>query len=166
MQRFARGSAGTGALVNHCPPKTSPSPTPEKMPENPSPSADSSDDATLAAEVLGDLQRQMNRLQREIRLAIQSQLSQMAGRTLGSLQANRELVRSIQEMLDAHGLRVRCSQCGNPAILRVSPRSGAAHGVFVFDHTIEGRRTFHGGRNVLPEIHLVAKPTRKKRAAG
>ena len=136
------------------------------MLENPSPPTDPPDDAAIAEQVLGDLKRQMNRLQREIRLAIQSQLSQMAGRSLGSLEANRELARSIQEMLDAHGLRVRCTHCGHPAILRVSPRAGAAHGVFVFDHTIDGRRTFHGGRNVLPEIQLVAKPPRKKRAAG
>ncbi|MCD0460851.1 hypothetical protein [Roseiconus lacunae] len=115
--------------------------------------------------ILGDLKRQMNRLQREIRLTIQAQLGQMAGRSLGSIEANRELVRSIQEMLDAHGLRVRCTQCGQPAILRVSPRSGASAGVFVFDHTVGGRRTFHGGRVVMPEIRLVAKPPRKSRSA-
>lgn len=148
---------------NHCPPTRFPAPALEKMPENPSPKTDPADDAALAAQVLGDLQRQMHRLQREIRLAIQNQLSQMTGRSLGSLEANRELARSIQEMLDAHGLRVRCCQCGHPAILRVSPRSGAAHGVFVFDHTIDGHRTFHGGRNCIPEIRLVAKPVRQTR---
>lgn len=111
--------------------------------------------------LLAELQRQMNRLQREIRITIQLQLGQMTGRSLGSIQANRELARSIHEMLDAHGLRVRCPHCGNAAILRVSPRSGAAHGVFVFDHTIDGKRTFHGGRITVPEILLVAKPPRK-----
>ncbi|QEF96315.1 hypothetical protein Mal15_03420 [Stieleria maiorica] len=116
-----------------------------------------------AAALLAELKREMNRLQREIRLAIQAQLGRMAGQSLGSIEANRELARSIQEMLDAHGLRVRCTHCGNPAILRVSPRSGAAAGVFVFDHTIDGRRTFHGGRIQMPEIRLVAKPARKPR---
>ncbi len=120
-------------------------------------------EATLASAMLADLKREMNRLQREIRLAIQAQLAQMSGRTLGSIDANRELARSIQEMLDAHGLRVRCTHCGHPAILRVSPRAGAAAGVFVFDHTIDGRRTFHGGRVLMPEIRLVAKPARKPR---
>ena len=128
-----------------------------------SPETGSSTDAALAATMLGDLKREMNRLQREIRLAIQAQLGQMSGRSLDSIEANRELTRSIQEMLDAHGLRVRCNQCGHPAILRVSPRSGAASGVFVFDHTIEGRRTFHGGRVSMPEIRLVSKPARKPR---
>ena len=116
--------------------------------------------------MLGDLQRRMNRLQREIRLAIQAQLSQMAGKSLGTLEANRELARSIHEMLDAHGLRVRCSQCGSPAILRVSPRAGATAGVFVFDHTVNGKRTFHGGRIHVPEIQVVAKPARKPRSMG
>nr|WP_236649844.1 hypothetical protein [Rhodopirellula sp. SM50] len=120
-------------------------------------------EAAVASAMLADLKREMNRLQREIRLAIQAQLAQMSGRTLGSLEANRELARSIQEMLDAHGLRVRCTHCGHPAILRVSPRAGAAAGVFVFDHTIDGRRTFHGGRVLIPEIRLVAKPARKPR---
>ncbi|MEM6473787.1 MAG: hypothetical protein AAF802_29785 [Planctomycetota bacterium] len=119
--------------------------------------------AADAARMLGSLRREMNRLQREIRLAIQAQLSQMTGLSMGTLEANRELVNSIHEMLDAHGLRVRCTQCGHPAILRVSPRAGAPAGVFVFDHTIDGRRTFHGGRTTLPELHLVAKPRRKPR---
>jgi len=123
----------------------------------------SSDNAQAAADLLAGLQREMSRLQREIRLTIQAQLAQMTGRSLGSLKANRELAQSIHEMLDSHGLRVRCCQCGHPAILRVSPRAGAADGVFVFDHTIDGRRTFHGGRTVVPEIRLVAKPPRKGR---
>ncbi|MCC9604163.1 hypothetical protein LOC67_26720 [Stieleria sp. JC731] len=105
----------------------------------------------------------MNRLQREIRLTIQAQLGQMAGRTLGTIEANRELVAAIHEMLDSHGLRVRCTQCGQPSILRVSPRTGASAGVFVFDHSVDGRRTFHGGRVVMPEIRLMAKPPRKPR---
>ncbi|KAA5541041.1 hypothetical protein FYK55_19285 [Roseiconus nitratireducens] len=142
------------------------------MTESSSETSPGETDAALAADLLGDLQRQMSRLQREIRLAIQAQLGQMTGRSLGSLEANRALAQSIHEMLDSHGLRVRCCQCGHPAILRVSPRAGATDGVFVFDHTIDGRRTFHGGRTVIPEIHVVAKPARKprrsaeKRAAG
>lgn len=118
-------------------------------------------DPDSADAMLGELKREMNRLQREIRLAIQAQLGRMSGRSLGSLEANRNLARSIQEMLDTHGLRVRCNQCGHPAILRVSPRAGASAGVFVFDHTIDGRRTFHGGRISMPEIRLVSKPARK-----
>ena len=142
----------------------------ENLPSQPK--TDASEDAAQAARMLARLQREMNRLQREIRLTIQAQLSQMAGKSLGSLEANRELAQSIHQMLDAHGLRVRCPQCGTAAILRVSPRPGSPTGVFVFDHTIDGKRTFHGGRAVMPEIQLVAKPSRKprtkseKRAAG
>jgi hypothetical protein len=113
---------------------------------------------------LGKLRQTLNRLQREIRLAIQEQLAEFSGQSLGSIEANRQLARSIQDTLDSHGLRVRCSHCGQPAILRVSPRAGADAGVFVFDHTVDGRRTFHGGRTVLPEIRLVSKPPRKPRS--
>jgi hypothetical protein len=73
------------------------------------------------------------------------------------------LVESIHELLESHALRVRCIECGHPAILRVSPRDGSSSGVFVFDHTIDGKRTFHGGKGIVPVIRLVAKPPRKKR---
>jgi hypothetical protein len=117
-----------------------------------------------AKAAMAQLDQELNRLQRAIRLAIQAQLAKLAGRSLGSLEQNRTLAESIHRLLDSHGLRVRCGECGHPAILRVSPRGGAAHGVFVFDHTIDGRRTFHGGRSAVPLIRLVAKPPRKKKA--
>lgn len=122
-----------------------------------------------AKAAMAELDQELNRLQRAIRLAIQAQLAQMEGRSMGDLEQNRRLVESIHHLLDNHGLRVRCSECGHPAILRVSPRGQSSNGVFVFDHTIEGRRTFHGGRSAVPQIRLVAKPPRKKaagRAAG
>ena len=110
-----------------------------------------------------ELDLELNRLQRAIRLAIQDQLSKMVGRSLGDLQQNRERAESIHRLLDGHGLRIRCLECGHPAILRVSPRGANSTGVFVFDHTIDGRRTFHGGRGSVPVIRLVAKPPRKAR---
>jgi len=119
----------------------------------------SADDARVT---LGELQMELNRLQRTVRLAIQTQLAKMTGKSLASLKENRELAASIHQLLDSHGLRAQCSECGHPAILRVSPRGGLANGVFVFDHTIEGRRTFHGGKTVMPELRLVAKPARRK----
>lgn len=115
---------------------------------------------------LAEMQQQLARLQRSIRLTIQAQLSQYAGRSMDSLDGNRELVDSIHQLLESHGLRVACSECGHPAILRVSPRAGLTNGVFVFDHSIDGRRTFHGGRPAMPEIRLVAKPARKRKKAG
>lgn len=109
-----------------------------------------------------DLDQELNRLQRAIRLAIQNQLAKLTGQSLGSLRENQNLADSIHRLLDSHGLRVQCVECGHPAILRVSPRSGTASGAFVFDHSIDGRRTFHGGKGTVPEIRLVAKPPRKK----
>ncbi|MCP4891879.1 MAG: hypothetical protein P1U77_20310 [Rubripirellula sp.] len=117
---------------------------------------------------LEELQQELNRLQRKVRITIQTQLASITGRSLGGLAENRELIASIQEVLEGHGLRIQCAECGHPAILRVSPRPGSSTGVFVFDHTLDGRRTFHGGGSVVPAIKLVAKPPRKKRrrAAG
>ena len=116
-----------------------------------------------AEAALAELDQELNRLQRAIRLAIQAKLAKLEGRSLGNLEQNRKLADSIHRLLESHGLRVKCSECGHPAILRVSPRRGAASGVFVFDHTIERRRTFHGGRNTVPAIQLVAKPPRNEK---
>lgn len=109
-----------------------------------------------------ELNQELNRLQRDIRMAIQAQLSKLVGRSFEELERNRELAESIHQLLDSHGLRVQCLECGHPAILRVSPR-GNGSGVFVFDHTIDGKRTFHGGRKTVPMIRLVTKPPRKPR---
>lgn len=111
---------------------------------------------------LDSLKQQLNRLQRTVRLAIEQSLADWSGKGFGSLLANREITATIHELLEGHGLRVSCPECGHPAILRCSVRPGIADGVFVFDHVIHGRRTFHGGGTTLPVLRLVAKPPRKR----
>jgi hypothetical protein len=113
---------------------------------------------------LDNLKRQLNRLQRTVRLAIEQSLADWSGKAFGSLLANREITATIHELLEGHGLRVSCPECGHPAILRCSVRPGIVDGVFVFDHVIDGRRTFHGGGTTLPVLRLVAKPPRKRPA--
>lgn len=110
------------------------------------------------------LKQQISRLQRAVRLAIESELADWTGQNYGSLAANQDVVRMIHEMIDGHGLRLKCPECGHPAILRCSSRPGIADGVFVFDHQVDGRRTFHGGGVVLPPLRLVAKPPRRRKA--
>lgn len=116
-----------------------------------------------AATRIESLKQQINRLQREVRLTIESELADWTGRTYGSLIANQDVVRMIHELIDGHGLRLKCPECGHPAILRCSSRPGIANGVFVFDHQIAGRRTFHGGGVVMPPLRLVAKPPRLRK---
>ncbi len=118
-------------------------------------------DAPLSHPALAGLDLELNRLQRAIRLAIQNQLQKLAGQSMATIKENRDLVDSIHRLLESHGLRVQCIECGHPAILRVSPRVGSPTGAFVFDHSIDGKRTFHGGRGVVPEIRLMAKPARR-----
>ncbi len=115
--------------------------------------------------MLTELDQELNRLQRQIRIAIQIKLAELSGKSFGSLEANKSFVTRIHEMLDGHGLRVKCPECGTPAILRVSPRKGAAAGSFVFDHKVNGKRTFHGGAGVMPKVSLVAKLPREKKSA-
>jgi hypothetical protein len=118
-------------------------------------------DRVMPSEALAALDQELARLQRSIRMAISAKLNQFAGQSMGSIDENRKFVDAIARLLDSHGLRVQCSECGHPAILRISPR-GSSDGVFVFDHTIEGRRTFHGGKGRMPKITLVTKPARKR----
>ncbi len=115
-----------------------------------------------AQSAMTELEQELNRLQRAIRLAIQTQLAKLTGKSLGDLEQNKQLAASIHRLLESHALRIRCNECGHAAILRVSPRPGTPAGVFVFDHTIDGKRTFHGGKVTVPVIRLVAKPARKK----
>jgi hypothetical protein len=37
-------------------------------------------------------------------------------------------------------------------------------GVFVFDHYIDRRRTFHGGGSTMPAVRVLAKPARRATA--
>lgn len=111
---------------------------------------------------LGQLTEQIAQLQRNMRLTIEKEIGQWAGRSYGSLSANQTVARLIHETVDGHGLRLRCPECGHPAILRCSARPGVPEGVFVFDHSIEGRRTFHGGGATLPSLRVVARPARRR----
>ena len=117
-----------------------------------------------AENLLRRMQQDLNQIRRRVRLQIQSQLQAFTGQSLPTIQQNQELAAAIHALLDGHGLRVRCAQCGHPAILRVSSRKSMPCGAFVFDHTIDGRRTFHGGTSVVPELKLTAKPSRRRSA--
>ncbi|MEM6980528.1 MAG: hypothetical protein AAF539_12770 [Planctomycetota bacterium] len=111
--------------------------------------------------MLQDLKMELARVQRSLRLSLEAKLTSLVGQNLHTLAANRELATAIQTLLDSHSLRIECPQCGHPAILRVSPRKGMPGGAFVLDHTIEGRRTFHGGTAEVPRIRLMSKPSRR-----
>jgi DNA-directed RNA polymerase subunit RPC12/RpoP len=132
--------------------------------EQPSGSQPSAPESSETRQMLKSLQWELNRIQRTVRLTLQSKLQGLVGQSLSTLNENRELANSIQKMLDTHSLRIRCPQCGHASILRVSPRKGMPGGAFVLDHTIEGKRTFHGGSSSVPPIQLTAKPERKAKA--
>lgn len=115
-----------------------------------------------AQEGLQQVEQQIAGVQRTIRTAIERYLQQLSGATFGSLQDNQTFVRSVQQLLDAHGLRVRCPECGHPAILRCSRNASVHTGVFVFDHYLPEGRTFHGGGRTLPTLRTISKPSRRK----
>ena len=97
-----------------------------------------------------------------IMTSLEVTVSSFAGSNFGSLQNNRTFTRSVQELLDANGLRVECPECGAPAILRCQRAGNAKTGAFLYDHYLETGRTFHGGPTTFPRLKLVAKPPRRQ----
>jgi hypothetical protein len=99
--------------------------------------------------------------QQQIRRAIEHRLQQFHSWSFGSLTENQRFAKMIHQLLDNHGLRVACTECGHAAILRCLRAGNAKHGVFVFDHYLESGRTFHGGLTTVPTLRVVAKPLRR-----
>ncbi len=116
--------------------------------------------AAAGGELLRSLEHELNQVRRGVRLQIESRLASLTGFSADCVDDNRQVAAAIHRLLDGYGFRVRCGHCNRAAILRVSTRKGAAGGVFVFDHTIDGRRTFHGGGRTVPPLHLMVKPAR------
>ncbi len=107
----------------------------------------------LTAEVLA--------LQQQIGQRIEIRLQHFHGWAFASLAENQAFAKLVHQMLDSHGLRVQCPECGHPAILRCLRVGNAKHGAFVFDHYLDTGRTFHGGPTTVPLIKVVAKPARR-----
>lgn len=98
---------------------------------------------------------------RAIAVSLEVTLDSYAGTNFGSLINNRTFTKTVQELLDANGLRVACPECGSPAILRCQAAGNAKSGVFLYDHYLDGGRTFHGGPTTFPKLRLVPKPPRR-----
>ena len=124
--------------------------------------------ATLpqAAEHIRQLTQDVHSLQQQILRSIEVRLQQFRGWSFASLAENQAFAKMVHQMLDSHGLRVECPECGNPAILRCLSAGNAKNGAFVFDHYLESGRTFHGGPTTVPLIKVVPKPARRAAVAG
>lgn len=116
-----------------------------------------------ALDRLNTAQSEMNAIQRSIRDTLERHLALFAGWNFGSLEKNQSFANRLHELIDQYGLRVACSQCGAPAILRCQNSGNSKAGVFLFDHYLESGRTFHGGPTTVPELKLIAKPARRKK---
>lgn len=119
--------------------------------------------ATLsrAEEELSALREHVQKLQQQIVQQIELRLQRFKGWSFDSLRENQAFAKSVHQLLDSHGLRVVCPECGNPAILRCLRAGNAKHGAFVFDHYLDSGRTFHGGSTSVPLLRVVPKPARR-----
>jgi hypothetical protein len=114
-----------------------------------------------AAEHVQQLGEEVVALQLQIQKRIEAKLHQFRGWSFGTLSENQAFARMIHKLLDSYGLRAKCPECGNPAILRCLRAGNAKNGAFVFDHYLENGRTFHGGPTTVPLIRVVPKPARR-----
>lgn len=119
-----------------------------------------------ATEQLDCLGGEVRELQQQIRQRIDQRLQQFEGWAFASLADKQVFAKRIQRLLEGHGLRVACSECGHAAILRAVAIGNAKHGAFVFDHYLDSGRTFHGGSTTVPLIRVVSKPARRSAKAG
>ncbi len=114
-----------------------------------------------AVEQVERLTAEVHALQQQISQRIELRLQQFHGWAFASLAENQAFAKLVHQMLDSHGLRVVCPECGHPAILRCLRVGNAKHGAFVFDHYLDSGRTFHGGPSTVPLIKVVGKPARR-----
>ncbi|QDV22052.1 hypothetical protein [Aureliella helgolandensis] len=119
--------------------------------------------ATLvqAEEHMQQLTEEVKVIQQQIVRSIETRLQTFFGWSFASLAENQAFAKLVHHLLDSHGLRVVCPECGHPAILRCLRAGNAKHGAFVFDHYLETGRTFHGGPTTVPLIRVVSKPARR-----
>ncbi|MCC6508935.1 MAG: hypothetical protein IT423_07500 [Pirellulaceae bacterium] len=114
-----------------------------------------------AVEQVRELSEEIGVLQQQIRRAIEQRIQQFHGWAFGSLEENQRFAKMLHQLLDNHGLRVACAECGHPSILRCLRAGNAKHGVFVYDHYLDTGRTFHGGPTTVPLLRVVNKPIRR-----
>lgn len=110
---------------------------------------------------LESLATEVNSMQQQIVQSIEARLQRFHRWSFGSLAENQSFAKMVHQLLDSHGLRVACPECGNAAILRCLRSGNAKNGAFVFDHYLDTGRTFHGGPTTVPLIRVVNKPARR-----
>lgn len=119
--------------------------------------------ATMAVD---QLKVEIRSYEESLKRSMEARLRQFHGWAFGSLVENQAFAKMVHELLDQHGLRVKCPECGNAAILRCIKAGNSRHGVFVFDHYLPTGRTFHGGPTTVPNLTLIAKPQRRVNLPG
>lgn len=115
-------------------------------------------------EIIAMARERVGRVKEQLRVELESTLHALAGQNWGSLAENREMAQQVHALLESVGLRVKCRECGEAAILRCQKAGNSKTGVFVYDHYLDKGRTFHGGQTTFPELALLPKPARRKKA--
>lgn len=111
-----------------------------------------------ALDQLAELRLSVAEIQWEIARQIEAVINRFAGRSFGSLKANGDFAREVNQLLEATGTRLQCPVCSNPrAILHVQRFGTTQNGAFQHQHPADNRsrRARHGGKTVVPEVKVV-----------
>ncbi|HEX3151932.1 MAG TPA: hypothetical protein VHR66_27920 [Gemmataceae bacterium] len=106
-------------------------------------------------ELLEGLNWELDQMHLSMIRRFQDWLTTIESRSFGSLEANQRVTGQIQLTASRLSQAFACTKegCGHPARLRCKP--GRGDGSFVFEHTVDGKMTYHGGRTTFPALRLV-----------
>jgi len=100
-----------------------------------------------------------------IRNELVDYLADLEGHSFRSFEEKLTFADGLRNLLDQlGGLRVKCTTCGSPAILKAR-LAGSKSGKFQFSHTVPGGTTNHGGTVTVPTLELI-KPQPDPRRKG
>ena len=137
------------------------------QPESPatrqSPSYEQPSTQTVDEQSLVQIQLRLSGALEQIRAQLQDTLKGMAGRDWGSFEANRDIARQIQKLLQDTSSRVLCPKTGIPGNLRHRSAGGTKNGAFGIEIVEDGRRTVRFTSTTFPALEVVAAPVDPRR---
>jgi hypothetical protein len=125
-------------------------PMKEKVPSPPA--------ETELVQAIDDLDKasaELTKLQWQVARKIERTLKKYAGRSFGSVEANKRFSESVNDLLRKHGARLVCPTCDTPSILYLQTTGTTRNGSFQHQHFSAGKKTRHGGSVVVPSVTVV-----------
>jgi hypothetical protein len=114
---------------------------------------------TNATEVLMELEalhKELDEVQKPIVSKLQSILDQIENHNFGSLDGNKAVASTIQDLLYRLSARALCPKhgCKEPMRFECAPAGGAKFGTFRCVHRVDGKFTSHFSSTKIPKMKI------------